>query len=268
MAPKGTTMPTTTTDDGVKIAYRTIGDGPLNVVLVHGWMVSSAVWTTMLESFESHGLKLIVPDLRGTGASDKPASGYGIERHAKDVMAVAAAEKASSFVVVGHSMGGQVAQWLAATEPASVRAVVALCSVPAVGMKLPPEAVQLFRNCGGSRESMQAILGMACKGLSPEAQVKALDDGIKTAKEAIEQGFDAWTGGGFRDKLGSIKAPTLAIATDDPFLPPDFLRAELTSLIPGARLAVLPGPGHYPQIERPRETAALLQAFLAGVRAS
>jgi non-heme chloroperoxidase len=74
--------------------------------------------------------------------------------------------------------------------------------------------------------------------------------------------------GGFAERLSAIKAPTLVVATDDPFLPPAFLRQAVVSLIRGARLAVLPGPGHYVQVERPRETAALLEAFLAGLSAT
>ena len=54
----------------------------------------------------------------------------------------------------------------------------------------------------------------------------------------------------------------LVLATDDPFTPPDLLRKAIVSKIARASLAYLPGPGHYPTAERPRETAAVLRAFL------
>ncbi len=119
-------MPTITTDDGTSIAYRTFGEGPLNVLLVHGWMVSGAVYNDLLDALDTSGLRLIVPDLRGTGASDKPGSGYSLERHAKDMVAAADAAGAQSFVVVGHSMGGQIAQWIAASQPDRVRGLMLL----------------------------------------------------------------------------------------------------------------------------------------------
>ena len=75
------------------------------------------------------------------------------------------------------------------------------------------------------------------------------------------------TRGGFADRLGSITAPTLVVASDDPFLPPDFLRAKIVAPIARARLVIVPGAGHYPQVERTRETAAVLGAFLAGLGA-
>lgn len=258
-------MPTTTTDDGTTIAYRTFGEGPLNVLLVHGWMFSGAVYDDLLDSFDTQGLRLIVPDLRGTGGSGKPETGYTLERHAMDVLAVADAEKAPSFVLVGHSMGGAIAQWIAAHQPDRVRALMLINAVPASGMALPDDARGLFRGSPGSREMQSTILGLACKQLSDASRDRMLDDAAKVSAPAIQEGFDAWTAGGFADRLSAIRAPTLVVTTDDPFMPPDFMRQTIVSHIKGARLAVLPGPGHYPQVERPRETTALLQAFLAGI---
>jgi non-heme chloroperoxidase len=180
------------------------------------------------------------------------------------VLAVAEHAGLKRFTLVGHSMGGQIAQWAAAEAGERVEGLVLLCPVPAAGMGLPPEAAGLFRTSGGDREKQKTILGLACKQLSVHALARMLDDAAGVLAAAVEGGFDAWTGGGFESKLASIQAPTLVLATDDPFLPPAFLREKVVNLIPGARLAYLPGPGHYPQVERPAETAALLSAFLAG----
>ncbi len=253
-------------NDGTKIAYRSFGNGSKVVMLIHGWTMSGAVYDDVIEHLDQTGLRVIVPDLRGAGASDKPDHGYSIERYAQDVLAVADAEKISSFVVVGHSMGGQVAQWLAAFHPDRVSGVVLLCPVPASGMALPDQAIGLFSSSGGNRESIKTILNMACKELSESAMERLLDDGMRSSAEAVRLSFDVWRKGGFSDALSAIRAPALCVGTDDPFLPPAFLRAEVTGKIAGARLAYLPGPGHYPLVERPRETAALLQAFLAALR--
>src|SRR6185295_17549700 len=141
-----------------------------------------------------------------------------------------------------------------------------LCPVPASGIPLPEDARGLFRTSAGNRDAQRTILNLACKELSEASRERLLDDAAKVSAVAIEQGFDAWTAGGFADKLGATEAPTLVVATDDPFLPPDFLQKAIVAHIPRAGLAYLPGPGHYPQVERPRETAALLRAFLAALR--
>lgn len=258
-------MPTVTADDRTAIAYRTFGTGSRTVMLVHGWMVSGAVYNDLLEHFDVEGLRIIVPDLRGTGASDKPATGYSIERHARDVLAVADHEGVGSFALVGHSMGGQIAQWIASEQPVRVSGTLLLCPVPASGMALPEDAKALFRSSPGNRGAQGTILGLACKRLSDAAKEKLLDDAAGVCDAAILEGFEAWTAGGFKDRLSGIRTPTLVVATDDPFMPPDFLRQTVVAPIQGARLSVLPGPGHYPQVEMPRETSAVIQAFLAGL---
>jgi pimeloyl-ACP methyl ester carboxylesterase len=252
-------------EPGVKIAYRVVGDGPRDVLLVHGWMMSSAVWTDWLASFDTRGVRLIVPDLRGTGGSDKPASGYSLDRYVRDLSALVERESKGGLVIVGHSMGGQIAQALAAALGDRAAGLVLLNSVPAAGLPLPDDAKGLFRNSGGAREMQKTILGLACKQLTDGAREQLLDDAGTIPVACIQGAFDAWTGGGIENVLGSIKARTLVVATDDPFLPPDFLRASVVDKIKGARLAVLPGPGHYPQVERPRETALIVDAFLAGL---
>ncbi|HVK69032.1 MAG TPA: alpha/beta fold hydrolase [Polyangium sp.] len=259
-------MHVTQANDGIKIAYRSFGDGPEVVILVHGWMVSGAVHDDLLEHLDRDGLRVIVPDLRGAGQSDKPEAGYSIQRYADDILAIADAEGIKSFTVVGHSMGGQIAQWLAAHHPDRVNGAVLLCPVPASGAPLPDEAIGLFSSAGGNRDAQRTILGLACKELTPASLERLLDDSARVLPEAMRLSFDVWRKGGFAEALGSIKAPLLVVGTDDPFLPPAALRGEIVAKVRGARFAYLPGPGHYVQVERPRETAALLQAFLAAHR--
>lgn len=258
---------TLTASDGTELSYRVFGAGPTNVLLIHGWMVSGAVYDDLVEVLGTEGIRLIVPDLRGTGRSGKPAGGYTLAQYGADLLAVADHAGARSFVAVGNSMGGQLAQWLAANARDRVAGAVLLCPVPAAGMALPEDARGLFRNSTGSRELQGTILHLATKELSPAARERMLDDAGTIPEACIQGAFDAWTAGGFADRLGAIEAPLLVVATDDPFLPPAFLREAIVSKVPRAGLAYLPGPGHYPQVERPRETAALLRAFLTALRA-
>lgn len=253
--------------DGTKLSYRVIGDGAASIVLVHGWMVDGRVYDAMLAAFERGGCRFIVPDLRGAGGSDKPATGYTLSRYAADVLAIIEKETSGKSLVVGHSMGGQIAQLVAATAPSRVSGLALLCSVPADGMALPPDAAGLFRTSGGDRGKQSTILGLACKDISTEARDALLDGAAAIPASCIAESFDAWTGGGVADRLAAIEAPTLVVASDDPFLPPEFLREKVVKPIRRARLVVVPGAGHYVQVERARETAAVLGGFLAGLGA-
>jgi pimeloyl-ACP methyl ester carboxylesterase len=262
---RNSTMPTIQSSDQTSIHYRVLGNGPRTAILVHGWMVSGAVWDELVEALDLTRVRLVIPDQRGAGAS-VAASGFNLEQYARDLQAIADAEKVSRFTLVGHSMGGQIAQLVAASDP-RVDGMVLLNSVPAGGLPLPPDAAGLFRTSGQDREKQKTILGLACKQLSEASLQRLLDDAGRISAACIEGAYDAWTKGGFADRLGRVACPTLVVATDDPFLPPAFLEQAVVSLIRGARLAHLPGPGHYPQVERPKETAAIIQAFVAGLAA-
>ena len=69
-------------------------------------------------------------DMRGCGESDKMRSGYTVEQMAADVAAFIDAQKIGQAVIVGHSMGGYIAQALALNHPARVRKLVLTCTAP------------------------------------------------------------------------------------------------------------------------------------------
>lgn len=258
-------MTAATAQDGSRLAYQVHGTGTRAVVLVHGWAMAGAVWDELLAHVSLEGLRVVVPDLRGAGASDKPPTGYSIGRYGEDVLAVADhAGLKGSFTVVGHSMGGLIAQWLAATEPRRVASMMLVNPVPARGLNVPHEAAALFSGAGGKAEAMGQVLDMSCRMLPPRARERLVRLAVEVGPGAVAESFDAWTRAHFEDKLAGVTCPALVMATDDPFLTPSLLREAVVRKIRGARQAYLPGPGHYPQVEKPRETAALVEAFLAG----
>ena len=250
------------TSDGQELSVRVEGEGDA-ILFVHGWMTSGAVWDSMLLSLDGRGRKIIVPDQRGTGHSTRTGTDYSLAQHAKDLIAVLDAVGAKQAILVGNSMGGQLSLYLAAHYPERVRAVMVMNPVPPAGLPLPPDAVGLFRTSAGDRGKQGTILGLACTSLSDDEKNRMLDLAGDVAPASIEGAFDAWVAGGFEDKLGAVTAPVLVLATDDPFLPPEFLKASIVSKIARGRLTILKGAGHYPQCEKPVETAALVDAFLA-----
>jgi non-heme chloroperoxidase len=251
-------------NDGVKLAVRRSGDGPRRTLFIHGWMASSRTWDFLLPHLDTAGLSVAKVDLRGTGASDKPASGYTLERYGQDLLAVVDQLGWDRFTVVAHSMGGQLAQWLATRAPARVEALCAICPVPASGLAMPPEAISLFSSAGGDEAKLGMILKLATQHIGSAEKQQLLDDARAQPAACINEGFLAFSQG-FSADLATVRARTLVIATDDPFLPLPLLKDAVCSRIPHARLAYLPGAGHYPQHERARETAALITAFLAGL---
>jgi len=119
--------------DGVTLSVADEGAGPA-VVLLHGFPDSSHVWRKQLPVLVHAGLRVVAPDLRGFGASDKPegVDAYALRHSVADVVAVLDALEIERAHVVGHDWGAAVAWTLAAFIPARVERLVVL-SVPHPG---------------------------------------------------------------------------------------------------------------------------------------
>ncbi len=251
--------------DGLKLRVRALGDGPQTIMLLHGWMATSAVWDDLIAHLDLAGRRLLVPDLRGSGGSSAPASldGYGLVRFTADNIAILDALGVGRATIVGNSMGGQLALCLAAARPTLINGVIGLCPVPTTGIPLPDDARGLFSSSGGDRGKQSTILGLAAPQMTDAVKTRLLDVAGTIDPAAIATVFAAWSAGADTD-LATVEAPVLVVGTDDPFLPAAFLNEAVVQKIARGRFAYLPGAGHYPQVERPLETAALINAFLAG----
>ncbi len=251
--------------ENVEIEVRVFeGQGP-SVVLVHGWMMSGHVWDPLIERLQARGVRVVVPDLRGCGESGRSQTEYTLDRFAEDVSAVIHAHGGDRPLLVGHSMGGQIAQLVAARDGEQLGGLALLNSVPLAGLPLPADAAGLFRSASGSRSVQGTILNLACTSLTPDEHTRLLDVAATVDDRCVAEALEAWMAGGNVSELARIRVPTLVVATDDPFLPPAFLQQAIVDPIARANLVHLPGAGHYPAAERPGETAAVLLAFRAGL---
>ncbi len=113
--------------DGVTLAVLDEGEGR-PVVLLHGFPDSSHVWRHQVPALVGAGMRVIAPDLRGFGESDKPEAveEYAIRRSIADVVAVLDALGIERAHVVGHDWGAGLAWALAAFVPARVERLVAM----------------------------------------------------------------------------------------------------------------------------------------------
>ena len=241
------------------MALREQGVSGPQVLLLHGWMTSGAVFSPVIDDL-ARSARVFTADLRGAGDSDS-ASSYELNDYARDVVAVL--QEIGSATIVGHSMGGAIAQLVAIEQPKLVDKLILLNSVPARGMQLPDDAMALFAASAGDREKQAAILGVACLQLEDPARDQLLDIAATVDDAAIQQSLIAWTTGGFEDRLGAIRALTHVVATSDPFLPPALLQEAIVDRIDQAKLHVAEGPGHYPMWEAPKQTSELLASLIA-----
>lgn len=228
-------------------------------------MTSGAVFAELLAAWQPAGVRVIVPDLRGAGDSEPARDGYALERYREDVLAVLDAERVARAVLVGHSMGGQVAQLVAVSAPERVQGLVGVVPVPASGLALPDDVRAFFRSAGGNAEALGRILDMASPSLDRAIRERLVGEALRTDPQCVAEAFEAWSAGGFAPRLGALSAPTLIVASDDGFLPEPLLRERVVQPIRGARLIKLDGAGHYVPNEQPKALSAVLDAFLVGL---
>jgi non-heme chloroperoxidase len=259
-------MPFAQTDDGTRIAYETHGSGSLKMILLHGWGGSSPYWRDMVSHLSLEGLQIIAPSYRGHGDSDNPAKGYTLDGFAKDVLAVADTAGAQRFVLVGFSMSGKFAQYLAAVQPERVLGLVLIAPVPASEFPVPADMAKAWCDTQHDRDAaFNQILAPFTKiPVRRELTDLFLDDFAKAARIGLEETL-SMCGVSFVEQAKTIRVPTLVLAGSyDPLVTPDMLMSTILTQIVGARMVALPCGHEIPQ-EMPEQTAALLEAFLSGL---
>lgn len=236
------------------------GDG---LVLLHGLGLSTHIWDDVVPLLPST-CRILALDMRGHGASDVPPGPYTMGGLIHDVERVLDLYELSGAVVVGHSVGGMIAQGLAVKRLDLVRALVLSNTAARIGTTAQWHARAAQVASGGmaayADETMLRWFGRGWQ--SAPAMRELRRQMIQTAPEGWIAVAQAIAGTDFYTPTASLTLPTLAIAgANDGATPPDLVR-ETADLIRGSRFALIKGAGHVPMSERPAEFAALLTEFL------
>ncbi|MFF8814385.1 alpha/beta fold hydrolase [Streptomyces pactum] len=233
-----------TTPDGTRIAYQLRGEGPV-LVLLAGQANNHHWWDAVRADFHPARSTLTL-DYRGTGDSDKPDTPHSTELFAEDVVAVLDHLGIDRADVYGTSMGGRVAQQLAARHPHRVGALVLGCTSPG-GPHGVERGDDVRRALAGPPEAArQALLELMYtpRWLAghPGPHHTLGDPGMpahsRRRHRAASDRHDAW------ELLPRIGAPTLVLHGTDDRLNPTANAALLADRIPHARLHLIPGARH------------------------
>jgi haloacetate dehalogenase len=114
--------------NGIRQYYQMAGSGP-PVILLHGFPETSYAWRHQIPELSRH-YTVIAPDLRGYGATDKPATGYDKRSMARDLVELLSALGVGRIALVGHDRGARVATRFAKDHPALVDRLVVMDNVP------------------------------------------------------------------------------------------------------------------------------------------
>ena len=259
-------MTTVRTADGISLSYQTFGDGPRNLLFMHGWAGSGSYWDELLKHLDLGRLRAITYDMRGHGESDRTETGFTLDEIAHDALAVADHAGAGKFVLIGFSMSGKFAQYVSHISPDRVEGQILIAGAPAGVIPFPSETYAFFLSCAGNREMMRGMISQFIKEpVQPEVIDRFLDCAIKISPGTLEGTLNTCIHASFAEKLAKVRARTLVIGgTHDPISARKSSVKRVVAPLSCARLALVDCSHEIP-IEKPQELAALIEAFLAGL---
>jgi len=269
----------------LEVRYEEAGQGGRPFVLVHGFTGSSDDFVDVLPALASRG-RTLAPDLRGHGGTSRPGApeDYTFERLAEDLLAFLDAVGAGSCDLLGHSMGGMVAQLVTLRAPERVASLILMdtAASPVLRAARPflEGAARIARTSG-----MEAVFQLSRAGFAGQAQrAPALARCVERMGEerfwarmrAKSLAMDPiafatlgpllCTQEGVAHRLGEIRCPTTVLVGDQESPPLAEGARELAAGIPDARLVVVPDAAHSPQLENPEAWLAAVCGHLDAAR--
>lgn len=241
------------------------GDGPHRVIAVHGWLADRSAYAPVLPDLDLGSFQYAVVDLRGYGEARGVDGAYTAAEGAEDVLALADRLGWERFSLIGHSMGGSVAQRALAAAPHRVRRLVGVSPVPASGVPFPPEQWGLFAGASHAPENRRVILDLTTGGRRPAAWLdrmvrRSLE---RSDAEAFRTWLDSWAREDFHERIEGSPVPALTVAGAlDPALSAEVQRATWMRWYPRAELVELPSCGHYAMDEAPLDLIRVVEDFL------
>jgi pimeloyl-ACP methyl ester carboxylesterase len=254
---------------GGELSYIDAGEGPA-VVLLHGFPSSSYLWRREIPMLAGR-MRVIAPDLLGYGESDKPPGApLSLAAHAGYIGELLSGLGVGSAALVGHDIGGGVAQLLATSGLATTLVLVdpvAFGDWPTAGMR----TVQATPRGRETKEMAERIVRLAFEvGMEHRAFLSPAELDIYVAPwiadpPALFRAARAMDGRGLDGVVANLAGHGMPVfvlwGEEDAFNPPS-LAERLLEALPGATVALLPGCGHFVTEDAPTTTAPLIYEFL------
>src|SRR5271168_5232862 len=232
------------------------GEGSPALVFVHYWGGSRRTWSEII-AWLSNRFRCIALDLRGWGKSDRQTDDYSLFAQAEDVVGVIESLKVKDVVLVGHSMGGKIAQILAARRPACLRGLVLVAPAPPTPLRVPDAQKRSMLASYTTPEGIgDALKVINHRPLTIAQRLQVTEDSLGGAEAAKVAWVSQGMGLDISKETTSIAAPVCVIVgSADQVEKEAALREALLPLVPHAKFVTIEGVGHLSPLEGPVEVA-------------
>ena len=248
----------------MKLNVEISGSGATALLYLHYWGGSARTWRPVIGALPDD-YRHVAVDLRGWGDSARPDTGYRLADMADDVRGTIAVLGLDRYVLVGHSMGGKLAQYLASGRPAGLCGLVLVAPSPPLPLPLDAPQRAAIAHAYDDAASIAATLDhVLTAGPLPHAlRSQVVEDSLRGAAAAKR----AWPHGAMAeditDRARGIDAPVTVVSGElDRVDPPAALLTHLLPFIPHAVLETVPGRGHLLPLEAPQAVAHAIRRFV------
>lgn len=243
-------------------------DGPADapaVVFLHSLGSDSSMWRPQAEAL-ADAYRVVRVDTRGHGGSDAPPGGYTVEDLGRDVLEVADAEELATFHLVGLSLGGLTALWLAIHHGYRLQSLTAANTAARVADK----AFWQTRAAAVRDQGLEGIRDAVVGRFFATGFADARPDWFAEAQRVfVGSDPDGYVGccaaleaADLRDDVARIDVPTLVVAGDEDVATPPGDALWLQAHIDGSHLAVLPRAAHLSNLDQPDLFTQVLRSHL------
>lgn len=251
--------------------YASLGAGPV-VLFLHGIGGGHLAFAPQLETLAQAGFRAVAWDMPGYGHSDpiEPYTFKGLAEKCIALIHALAPRPGQQVSLVGHSMGGMVAQEVMARRPERVQKLVLCGTSSAFGGADGQWQHQFVEQRMAPLQAGLTMAELARQLVPAMAGPRALPEGLRLAEHCMagvspatyRRALEALVTFDRRNDLAHIAAPTLLVAGEhDPNAAPEVMR-KMGQRILGSRTVVMPGIGHLMNLESPDEFDQLLLTFL------
>jgi pimeloyl-ACP methyl ester carboxylesterase len=232
-------------------------------LFLHHWGGSARTWNAVTLRL-STDFRSIAYDQRGWGQSDAPAQGYAIQNLALDAKHVIEALHLCRYVLIGHSIGGKVAQFFASQRPIRLEGLVLVAPAPPTPQNIPEPAKQAQLHAYDNRvNALQALAFPTAFPPSGPLREQILPTTSPVHRKPSSPGRHPPLSEDISGVVGHIAVPTLILAADqDRQDPLEQHEREVLPRIPGAKITVIRDSGHLLPIDQPIQLADAIRNFV------
>lgn len=246
---------------GVRIRYDVTGDGPRAVIVMHGWGCKASTVDLLARAASGTGTTVYNLDLPGFGESSEPDEVWGVEHYTALIEEFAKKNSIKKPILIGHSFGGRLAIVFASRNE-----VEKLILVDAAGIK-PRRSLKYYFKVYSFKTGKRLLPLLLGKNRAVKIieswRGKAGSSDYAQASAKMRAIMSRVVNEDLTSLLPEIKAPTLLIWGEKDTATPLRDARTMERLIPDAGLVSYPEAGHYSFLDRPAQTIAVIENFIA-----